>query len=351
MMRPMTRRSLFLFTMALGVSLALGLEFVRVEPRAVAPGGKLPSRLSDQEFWRISRDSSEPDGYFRSDNLTSNELWFQRVIPDLVSRSSPGGVYLGVGPEQNFTYMAAVRPAFAIIFDIRRGNLLVHLMYKALFELAKDRAGFISMLFSKPRPRGLGSTSTAADLFSAFAASPADDLLYRQNLDAIQNHLTTTRRLPLSRRDLAGIESIYDAFHRNGFAVRWSPTYAELMTQTDGRGKNHSYLASEASFAFLKKLESNNLVVPVVGDFGGPKAIRTIAAYLKAQGATVSAFYLSNVEQFLYQDGKWTAFCKNVATLPLDASSAFIRSSSRGGPGRFVSSLGAMAAEAASCDR
>lgn len=344
----MTRRSLLLFALGVGVSLALGLEFASVAPHAAAPGGRLPSRLSDREFWRLSSESSEADGYFRSDNLTSNELWFQRVIPELVNRTSPGGAYLGVGPEQNFTYMGAVRPALAIVFDIRRGNMLVHLMYKALFELSKDRAEFISMLFSRPRPLGLGPKSTAADLFSAFEASPAGDVLYRRNLDAIRNHLTNTHRLPLSPRDLAGIESIYDAFHSSGFAVRPWPTYDALMTETDGAGTNRSYLATEESFAFLKKLESNNLVVPVVGDFGGPKAIRAIGAYLKARGAIVTAFYVSNVEQYLYVR-KWDAFCRSVATLPLDGSSTFIRSSSGRGPGRFVSSLGEMRAEVGHC--
>ena len=89
-------------------------------------------------------------------------------------------------------------------------------------------------------------------------------------------------------------------------------------------------------------------MIPVVGDFGGPKAIRAVGTYLKAHGATVTAFYLSNVEQYLRQDGKWDAFCRNVATLPLDASSTFIRSSSAG-YGGFVSSLGGMVAETKSC--
>jgi hypothetical protein len=325
-------------------------------PRALVPGvpgiagAALPSQLSDAEFWRLATDASEPDGYFRSDNLTSNELWFQRVIPDLVRRTSPGRVYLGVGPEQNFTYMAALRPSLAIIFDVRRGNALVHLMYKALFELSKDRAEFVSMLFSKPRPASLGSTSTAVNLFSAFASSPASDALYQRNLRAIRQHLTRTHRLPLTERDLAGIEDIYDTFRYSGFAVRRWPTYAALMMETDGVGEARSFLATEDSFAFLKNLESRNLVVPVVGDFGGPKALRTVGAYLKAHGATVSAFYLSNVEQYLYQDGKQQAFCRNVASLPLDPSSTFIRSSSSGGPGRFVSRLGAMAAEVRRCD-
>ena len=97
-------------------------------------------------------------------------------------------------------------------------------------------------------------------------------------------------------------------------------------------------------------------MVPVVGDFGGPKALRAIGTYLKAQGATVTAFYLSNVEQYLYQDGKWDAFCRNVASMPLDSSSSFIRTTNGGGGGfgrggGFISSLGAMAAEVSACGR
>ena len=92
---------------------------------------------------------------------------------------------------------------------------------------------------------------------------------------------------------------MYHAFYWAGFAVRPNVTYEELMTATDEAGVHRSYLASEDSFSFLKKLESQNLVVPVVGDFGGPKAIRAVGAYLKAHNAFVSTFYLSNVEQYL----------------------------------------------------
>jgi hypothetical protein len=325
---------------------------VRVPPTRAA--ASLPGRLSDQEFWRLSTDSSEPNGYFRSDNLTSNELWFERVIPDLVKRTQPGHVYLGVGPEQNYTYIAAVDPAMAIIFDIRRGNMLLQLMYKSIFELSKDRADFISMLFSKPRPAGLSAQSTAAELFRAYEDIPQKDTLYVPNLKAVKDHLTTAHHLPLSQQDLGGIEFVYRAFFANGFSVRPSPTYDELMMADDGMGANRSYLATEQNFQILKQLEARNLVVPVVGDFSGPKAIRAIAAYLKAHDATVSAFYLSNVEQYLYPDGKWQTFCQNVATLPLDVSSTFIRSSNAGGFSygrgpRFISSLGSMLQETRNC--
>ena len=125
------------------------------------------------------------------------------------------------------------------------------------------------------------------------------------------------------------------------------------MVATDAGGTERSYLASEKSFAFLKDLQSRNLVIPVVGDFGGPKALRWVGSYLRARKATVSAFYLSNVEQYLVQDGKWQAFCASVATMPIDSTSTFIRSSSGGGGfgrgGGFVSSLGAIAEEVKGC--
>src|SRR5881296_1824997 len=124
-------------------------------PGTLAGAETLPAQLSDREFWRIIEEFSEPNGYFRSDNLLSNEIWFQNVIPELVQRTRMGGAYLGVGPEQNFTYIAALKPKIAFITDIRRGNLDLQLMYKALFELSKDRSEFVSRLFARKRPDGL----------------------------------------------------------------------------------------------------------------------------------------------------------------------------------------------------
>src|SRR5215467_3465930 len=115
----------------------------------------LPQRLSDQAFWGLSESASEPNGEFQSDNFLSNERGYQVVIPDLLTTAKPGRVYLGVGPEQNFPYIIALRPALAVIFDVRRGNLHEHLLYKALFEMSSDRIDFLSRLFSRARPAGL----------------------------------------------------------------------------------------------------------------------------------------------------------------------------------------------------
>src|SRR5882724_5510232 len=183
---PVKRHCLIFFAGCLILGVMSTVRFASPE-RAVA--ASLPVELTDQQFWRLSKDSSEEDGFFRSDNLLSNETSFQYVIPDLVRTTKPGRVYMGVGPEQNFTYIAALKPAMAVIVDIRHGNLDVHLMYKALFELSKDRAEFVSRLFSRKKPDGLTAQSSANQIFNAYLRADGSKELYEENLKAILDQL------------------------------------------------------------------------------------------------------------------------------------------------------------------
>ena len=356
----MTRRHSLLLV---GVLLTLSVAGLTPQPDVRAGSASLPDRLNDRQFWALINELSEPDGSFRSDNLLSNEIYLQYVIPELISSAKPQRAYLGVGPEQNFTYIAALRPKIVFIVDVRRGNLQLHLLYKSLFEMSANRAEFVSRLFSKKTPEGLSNKSTAEEIFAAFAKVDTSDTLFQQNLLDVQNHLLKRRKLPLDATDLKGIEYVYYAFYWHGPVIQyWSstggrgfrdaPTYVDLMIAEDGKGQNRSYLATEENFRFIKDLHAKNLFVPVVGNFAGPKALRAVGRYLRARDTIVSAFYLSNVEQYLSRDGRWSTFCGNVATLPLDASSRFIRSVRNGMYGRGVgldSVLGDMADEVKSC--
>ena len=316
-------------------ALAAGLTF---QLDAQAARKALPARLTDQEFWKLSSELSEPDGTFRSDNLVSNEVWLQYVIPDLLKAVPPAGIYLGVGPEQNFTYIAALKPAMAFILDVRRGNLDLQLMYKALFELSANRAEFVSRLFSRPEPYGLNEQSTAAEIFKAFSDVERSQSLYDETLGAIKRQLVARHRFALSGDDWSSIESALDALSTFGPKINYLstgtdsyggarlPSYSDLMTATDDEGVPHSYLNTDDGFWLMKDLETKNLIVPVVGDFAGPKAIRAVGGYLRDRGATVSTFYLSNVELYLDREMTWGWFCRNVTALPLDAKSLFIRS-------------------------
>jgi hypothetical protein len=328
-----------------------------------AQNDRLPASLSDREFWSLTGQISEPDGFFRSnsgspDNLLSNESQLSTVAARLATLVKPSGVYLGVGPEQNFTYIAAVRPRIAFITDIRRGNLHLHLVYKALFEMASNRNEFVSLLFTRKRTAGLPPGSGARALMNAYqAAERGDEAAFRANLKAITDHLTRTRSLPLDADDIAGIEYVYRTFYRFGPDIHYTSSvggtsgtrYADIVSALDTATRTErSYFANEENFAYVKGMEQKNLIIPIVGDFAGPKALRGIGTYLRERGAVVSAFYVSNVEMYLRNNGVWEKFCANVATMPLDASSTFIRP---GGGGIVSGDLSPIAADIARCPR
>ena len=327
-----------------GFVLAASFSVLRCTAAPPVPPDNLPSQIDDDAFWGMISEFSEPGGYFRSDNFLSNENAFQFVIPELSKRERLSGVYLGVGPEQNFTYLVALQPKLAFIIDIRRQNMLEHLLYKALIERSADRVEFLSRLFSREPPRDLGASPSVEALFEAYQSARPTDELFQENLDVVKDQLIEHHGFSLSSDDLKSIEYVYRAFYNGGPDLNysflsggrggwgWFPTYAQLMTETDGRGAHRSYLATEENFRSLRELENNNAIVPLVGDFAGPKAIRSVGRYLKEHGATVTAFYTSNVEQYLFQQNDdWQKFFSNVATLPIDGKSTFIRSVSNRG--------------------
>ena len=297
---------------------------------ACASQSRLPGALNDQEFWRLIEALSEPAGKFSiSDNFVSNEPH----IAERVRRLRPsGGVYIGVGPEQNFSYIARLRPAMAFIVDIRRENRNLHLLYKALFELSSDRVDFVARLFSRPRPDGLASTASAEEIFMRYDGVPASPEEYSRIAGLVRERLLATRGLPLSHRDLEWIDRVLKAFYTDGPDIQfWGsrdveavrPSYRRLMTSVDLTGRSRSFLASEEAFRLVKDLHARNMIVPVIGDFGGSSAIRRVGDYVRQHGGVVHAFYGSNVGVYL-NNQQTRAFCSNLATLPATSRAWFI---------------------------
>lgn len=303
---------------------------------AVAAGcvrrSTLSHALDDQQFWSLIESVSEPPGTFAvSDNLVSNE---PHVAENARWVRQTPGVYIGVGPEQNFTYIAAARPAMAFIIDIRRENLDLHLLYKALFELSADRADFVSRLFSRPRPAGAGPLDAVEDLFRQFETISASPTLYSSTAAEVRARLVETHHLPLSAADLEVIDTTLKAFYTDGPNIHfWGsrtvdanrPSYRELMTMKDLGGQTRSFLASDEQFRIVKDLQARNAIVPVVGDFGGPTAVRRVGDYIRSHRSMVDAFYASNVAVYL-TERQARAFCGNLASLPATSDAVFIES-------------------------
>jgi len=320
------------------LSVALWALLLCVTPTARPRSEALPQRLDDRTFWMLASEFSEASGTFRSDNLVSNETVFQYVIPTLQQTLGPVSAYVGVGPDQNFTYIASLKPRIAFIVDIRRQNMMLHLMYKALIEMSPTREEFLARLFSRPPPN-LETSVTANVLLDAFTHLDPDPVSFERNRAEIFSWLQRRHGFSLSRGDLAGIDYVYRAFYQAGPELRYSfgrgagwqpfPTYRDLMVADDGQGVQRSYLANEELYGALRDLQERNLIVPIVGDFAGPKALRSVARYLDVHHSTVSVFYTSNVEQYLFRpvDGRdgWQRFYDNVAAMPITPQSTFIR--------------------------
>jgi hypothetical protein len=302
----------------------------------------LPASIADAAYWKMISDFSEAGGTFDFEMFMSNEVTFQEILPDLLKRVPPGGVYLGVAPEQNFTYIAAVRPKIAFVIDIRRENMVEHLMYKAMFELSPTRSEFLSRLFSRPMPVGNDTQFSIDRMFSLLSSSKSDSRLLSQNLAEMKDLLQKTHGFALTPADSRVIDTIVSAFYRGGpdaHLTTYGTSFRLLMMETDGQNRNRNFLASDANYQYVRQMQQKNLIVPVVGDFAGPKAMRAVAGYVRDHGAEVTAFYVSNVEEYIASPRSvWSSYCRNIASIPVNASSTFIRFG-RGGRGSFLGSM------------
>src|SRR2546428_8490572 len=142
------------------IAIAVALLFI---PLSLKPADTLPLQIPDVAFWRMVTGFSEEAGSFRFQYM-SNEREFAALIPELKKSTKPGGGYLGVGPEHNFSYIAALRPRIAFIFDIRRETMLDYLIYKPVYEMSPTRADIDSKLSSRRPPAGMSANSTVTQL-------------------------------------------------------------------------------------------------------------------------------------------------------------------------------------------
>jgi hypothetical protein len=312
-----------------------------------ASGQRAPSSqtvvqsLTRVEFVQLIEQLSEPSGYFDTDNLISNETSYLHVVGALRRLDVSGGVYIGVGPAQNFSYIAAIRPRLAFILDIRRDNLLQQLMFKALFEAADNRVEYLSLLTGRPLPTGNRDWESAdiEQLLGYVDRTAPTTESARAALDTAGS-LVRGYGIALSEEDVATIRRFHRVFIRAGLDLRFQthgrsplwyyPTLRELLLETDLDGERANYLVSEADYRFLKGMQEGNLIIPVVGDFAGDQALPAIGRYISQQGEQVSAFYTSNVEFYLMGAGSFDRFAASVADLPRAYNAMIIRSVFRG---------------------
>jgi len=314
----------------LAVSLLL---FAAPLPRAAAQRAD-----SSQTFATLVARLSEAGGYFDSDNIITNEASYLHVASQLAKVGVHGGMYVGVGPDQNFSYIALIRPSIALMVDIRRDNMLEHLLFKSLFEASRNRLEYLCLLLGKPVPSDVDRWTgrPIADVLAYIGRTATDSATVRASR-AASNARITSFGVSLDRRDRTTIDAYRAEFVASGLDTRYSslgrnnradyPSFGQLIRATDRAGREISYLADEDAFQYVRSMERRGRIIPVIGNVAGTTAMQSIARYAEENGLAVSAFYLSNVEQYLIQrDQGFDRYVANVRALPHNASSVIIRS-------------------------
>ncbi len=336
-------RAFFLLSLLLLSCSAQNPAPVNQSQAATAPAqaATKDAALTTTEFAQLVERISEPNGYFDTDNLISNESSYLHVMGKMRKMNVTGGAYIGVGPDQNFSYIAQVRPRIAFIVDIRRDNMLQHLFFKALFALANNRAEYLCLLFGKAVVMDAGKWNIA-QIVEYLDKTAAD----RKRFDATREKIAAkikTFGLKLDDKDFATISRIHEEFFSAGLDLKFTshyrsprsyyPSYRDLLLEKDLTGKQCNYLVAEDDFQFVRALENRNLLIPAVGNFAGDKAFLEVSKILTERGEKVTAFYTSNVEYYLMGDSSFDRYAENVKRLPIDARGVLIRSVFGGGYG------------------
>jgi hypothetical protein len=304
----------------------------------LAVGGAKAARPTADSvpFARLVEQFSESGGLFDTDNLISNEASYLHIIGALRDRVK-GGAYIGVGPDQNFSYIAAIRPEVAFIVDLRRDNLLLHLLFKSLFETATNRLDFLCLLFGRSPPPDLAAwrNRPLADLLAYVDRAPVDSARQARVHAALVERIKGYG-IPLSSQDVATLKRFHGEFTGAGLDLQFTsygrqprsyyPTIRQLYLEKDLTGIPASFLVKEDDFRFLQSLERRGRVVPVVGDFGGSRAFKSIARWLGDRNLSVSMFYTSNVEFYLFRQGTFRRYVENVRALPWARGGVIARS-------------------------
>src|SRR5215813_11340751 len=313
---------------------------VQTPDRVSAPAKSPENTGARGQFAQLVEKFSEPNGYFDSDNLISNEASYLHVMGKMREMKVTGGAYIGVGPDQNFSYIAQIRPSIVFITDIRRDNLLQHLFFKSLFSLSGNRLEYLCLLFGRPLPPDLKSwdSRSVQEIVAYLDKTPSKRELFEKARAAVQSKARSFG-VKLDPEELETINRIHTAFFdagpdlkftSRGRPPRWYyPSYRDLLFEKDLTGKQCNYLSSEDDFRFLRSLQERNLIIPVVANLAGDHALKSIAQYLNERGERVSALYTSNVEFYLmrgFRDDEFNRFAENVSLLPRDELSVIIRS-------------------------
>jgi hypothetical protein len=153
------------------------------------------------------------------------------------------------------------------------------------------------------------------------ALQKPNEKVYMESHARFVKRIESDYGIPLSDKDEKTLADTHRAFFDKQLDLRFElhgknfrdyPSLKELFAGKDPGGKQRGFLATDALFSAISTLQRQNRVIPVVGDFAGDHALQAVGKELKRLDVPVSAFYVSNVEQYVMEPDKWKAYVANI---------------------------------------
>ncbi len=193
-----------------------------------------------------------------------------------------GGIYLGVGAEQNYLFAGWARPEVLLLADFDQWVVDVHFIHSVLMQDSPDPVTFV-------------------ERWSKAQRGKARELLTRAVADAA----TRKRVLEMHNITQPGV-------------------YSKLINQQVGyRGRKiPTWLTDPEQYEHLAGLYRSGHARAVRGDFTGRKTLAGLAAAARALDLPVRTIYLSNVEDYFHYS---SGLGQNLLAQPIDERSILLR--------------------------
>ncbi|RLT14098.1 MAG: hypothetical protein DWI24_03455 [Planctomycetota bacterium] len=290
---------------------------------------------------RIQALDGPATGPASADNLMTNEDSIASVVDQIAKEVPPRQVYLGVGPDQNYTLMAHARPENCYVIDFRKKNQLLHLFHKALVEISTSRIQYLENFWAREISEEIRKKGQTMDFIESFKNQSVDP----QKLDLIKQQVKSVCSgwNLLNKSELDEISTLQSRLAGQGpdarfLALKMYPTIGSLITMKSRAGQPAHWLAQENYYSVLRTMQLENRILPINGDWSDEKGFARIVKRIEQDRQKVGLIYLSDVEFFLIRQGLFGKYVKNLMKLPLHADARIIRTSTKeiGHPERAI---------------
>lgn len=201
---------------------------------------------------------------------------------------SLGGVYLGVGTDQNFSLAARARSEYIILMDFDPGIVAVNKLHIEFLKASNSYEAFKNFWDRKNKEK---------------------------SLDFLRN---------LNRENFSDLKKALELGQKPGIGVPERLKELDFMHKKFGL---ETFSHKDSDFQYLRKMAEESKIIALHGDLTGVNVLQEIASVLQKNNLTINLVYTSNAEEYFKFPPN---FRKNILSLPISEKGIIVRTLTAG---------------------